>query len=425
MMVQTAAQVQSEAQAQPVVPTAQPYHASNTKQKPIWLMPFIAAASLIMAIIISVIVYEDGTRSVIEDPFADVGPLVIELPSVEVPLAEEAPGTEEYPVAEEDPDDEDTETIERGTFTDFPVIVGEGTDFPLNAMISIPDNATGKVPAVVLVHGDGVFDMDEEIFGNKPFRDIAEYLASYGIAVIRYDKRNFKHAKKMEEMFNGGITAGETVIEDVLLALELIKNDPRVDEDRVFMLGHSFGGYIAPRIHIENGVFAGIISYAGTPLSYVDRAYYKVMDDIAIMPEGKEKEDEYEKWKNWDVEYRYYLYNTPDDELKSETWGEYPLYFFKDLENHPIPDYVMEATIPFLIIQGLDDFAVDVVHDYTAWQELFEGRDNATFKLYEGLNHFLFPSQGYEYEDWEKEYGAPGYTDEQVLADIVEWIYSN
>ena len=98
--------------------------------------------------------------------------------------------------------------------------------------------------------------------------------------------------------------------------------------------------------------------------------------------------------------------------------------YYKDLEDHPIPEYVARATIPFLILQGTEDFAVTVTIDYAAWQELFKGRDNATFKLYEGLNHFFFISPGYGADDWVKEYSEPGHLDEQVLADIVEWIYS-
>ena len=443
------------AQVQPLAPTGQPYQAPQSqyesqygsppgqqgyvspqplphlptdtdayakqalkrKTLPILLPVVIIAAVLITAVIIAVFARGDGVLTVIEDPFTDDEPLIIEVPGVG-----EEPDDDEEPA--EDPDDE-PETIERGTFTDFPVIIGEGTKFPLNAMISIPDNVTGKVPALVLVHGDGVFDMDEEVFGNRPFRDIAEYIASYGIAVIRYDKRNFKHAYKMQEMFGGSMTAREEVTEDMLLATELIKADPRVDEDRVFILGHSFGGFIAPRAHFEGGDFAGIISLAGTPLSYIDRQYYWVMENIAKMPEGEEKDAEYAKWENWYEEIKNYLINTPDEDLKEEEMSGYSLYYHKDLESHPIAEYVARATIPFLILQGTDDFAVDVEHDYAAWQDLFLGRDNATFKLYEGLNHFFFPSSGYGYEDWEKEYSVPGHTDEQVLADIVEWIYAN
>ena len=393
------------------------------KKLPIWLPIVIITVALITAIIIVVFTRGNSTHTIIDDPFLDDGPIVINVP-----------GTEEDPVTEEEPDDEDSDDnapddeepwiIERGTFTDYPVIIGEGTEFPLNAMISIPDNTTGKVPAVVLVHGDGIFDMDEEVFGNKPFRDIAEYLASYGIAVIRYDKRNFNYYHKIRSVYGGAFTARETVIDDFLLALEIIKADPHVDEDKVFLLGHSFGGFIAPRVHIEDGGFAGIISYAGTPLGYIDRALYIMIDDAEKRYDGERKDYEIEKAEKWAEDFRNRLFTAPDEELQNETWGEYPLYFYKDLESHPIPDYAIQSTIPYIILQGTDDFAVDVVHDYAAWLEIFEGRDNVTFKLYEGLNHFFFPSQGYEHKDWEKEYSAPGHTDEQVLADTVEWIYS-
>jgi len=400
-------------------------YVNQTPQKkkfPIWPLIVIIAVALITAIIIVVFARGNSTHTIIDDPFLDDEPFVINVS-----------GTEDSPVAEEDsngedpndePDEEEPVIIERGTFTDIPLIIGEGTDFPLYAIMSIPDNVTDKVPAVVLVHGDGIFDLDEEVFGNKPFLDIAEYLASHGIAVIRYDKRNFKHYHKIRSVYGGAFTARETVIEDFLLALEIIKADPHVDEDKVFLLGHSFGGYIAPRIYIEDGGFAGIISYAGTPLGYLDRAQYFEMDRIDKMPEGPRKQLEYEKQEKWLEDFRYRLENAPDEELQDEWWGEYSLYFYKDLESHPIPDYAIQATIPFIILQGSDDFAVDVVHDYAAWLEIFEGRDNVTFKLYEGLNHFFFPSQGYEFKDWEKEYSVPGHTDEQVLADTVEWIYS-
>jgi len=381
------------------------------KTLPILLLIAIIAAVLITAVIIAVFTRGNGVHTVIEDPFADDEPIVINVPGVE-----------------EEPDDEEPLTIERGTFTDFPVTIGKGTGFPLNAMKSIPDTTTGKVPAVVLVHGHGVFDMDEEVFGNRPFRDIAEYLASCGIAVIRYDKRNFKHFHKMKKEFGSSMTVWEEVSEDILLATELIKSDSRVDENRVYIIGHSFGGFIAPRVHFEGGDFAGIISFAGTPLSYIDRRHYWKMEIVANMPEGEKKDAEYAKWVNWDEEMKEYLLNTPDEELKEEEMSGYSLYYHKDLESHPIKEYVTRATIPFLILQAADDFAVDVEHDYAAWQDLFAGRDNATFKLYEGLNHFFFPYQGTVYDGPESEYNeysVPGHTDQQVLADIVEWIYAN
>jgi hypothetical protein len=162
------------------------------------------------------------------------------------------------------------EDVQSEGFTDIPVIVGEGTDFPLNGILSMPDNVSGKIPAVVLVHGSGPQDMDETIFENKPFRDIAEHLASNEIAVIRYDKRTFAHGAKAVQTFGGGLSVWEETIEDAILAAEMLRSDPRIDENRVFIIGHSLGGMLAPRIHAEGGNFAGLILLAGSPRFLLD-----------------------------------------------------------------------------------------------------------------------------------------------------------
>jgi hypothetical protein len=55
------------------------------------------------------------------------------------------------------------------------VILGRGTKYPLNGILTLPDNCSSKVPDVVLVHGSGPLDMDESIGANKPFRDIEKH----------------------------------------------------------------------------------------------------------------------------------------------------------------------------------------------------------------------------------------------------------
>ena len=77
------------------------------------------------------------------------------------------------------------------------IIVGEGTEYPLNGLLTLPDCLDGKVPAVVFVHGSGASNMDERIYKLTPFKDLAEGLAERGIASIRYDKRSFVYGRKM------------------------------------------------------------------------------------------------------------------------------------------------------------------------------------------------------------------------------------
>ena len=94
------------------------------------------------------------------------------------------------------------------------VVIGEGTEYPLNGILTIPDGTAGPVPAVVLVHGSGASNMDEKVLKLTPFKDLADGLAAHGIASVRYDKRTFVHGRKMMKANASGMTVVEETIED-------------------------------------------------------------------------------------------------------------------------------------------------------------------------------------------------------------------
>ena len=109
------------------------------------------------------------------------------------------------------------------------IIVGENTKYPLNGLLTLPDDANKPVPAVVFVHGSGPSNMDEKVGKVTPFKDLAEGLAKFGIASIRYDKRTFVHGFKLVKEKN--VTVKMETIEDALLATEILKKDSRIDKD--------------------------------------------------------------------------------------------------------------------------------------------------------------------------------------------------
>lgn len=141
------------------------------------------------------------------------------------------------------------------------ITVGLNTEYPLKGLLTLPDDLSSPVPAVVLVHGSGPSNMDEKVMKLTPFRDLAEGLAERGIASIRYDKRTYVHARKMLKV---SVTVREETIEDAILAADMLRNDPRIDPQRIYIVGHSMGAMLAPRIDAEGGNFAGIIMMAGT-----------------------------------------------------------------------------------------------------------------------------------------------------------------
>jgi len=305
------------------------------------------------------------------------------------------------------------------------IIIGQGGEFPLNGMLTLPDSAAAPegeaetVPAVVLVHGSGSTDMDEKIYANRPFRDLAEGLAARGVATIRYDKRSFAHARKLLKI--PAFTVYQETIEDALLAAALLRADERIDKDKVFIAGHSMGGMLAPRIDLEGGDFAGLIIMAGTPRR-LEVVMYEQLDEFIVSYKGlvrilakKQKERLSEKLTG--------IYEMDDDKAKGiKTMGGTTAYYFKDLGQPEVEDYLAKTQKPILVLHGDKDAQVRTDLDYDKYRELLAGRENAYFKLYPDLNHLFMPAVYGDLKNLKKEYKIPGKVAGYVIDDIAAFV---
>ncbi len=305
---------------------------------------------------------------------------------------------------------------------DEEVILGANTNYPLNGILTIPNKANGHLPAVVLVHGSGPTDKDEKVGSITPFKDLAEGLSEKGIAVLRYDKRTFVYGNQIKH--DNGLSVKEETIEDAIRAADFLRNDARIDSNKVFILGHSMGGMLAPRIDAEGGIFAGIIIMAGSPRKFEEILMdqnYKVLDSlnkILKIIAKKQIAKLSAKFHN--------IYNLTDEEAKSTlVLGRYTrAYYFKEMGEHPSTNYLSALDKPMLIMQGDKDFHVSVERDFNVYKELLSNKPNVTFKLYPNLNHVFMPYVYGEILKAKKEYKVPQHVDKQVIEDIADWILS-
>lgn len=306
--------------------------------------------------------------------------------------------------------------------TEEKIIVGKGTEFPLNGKLVLPENSEKPVPAVVFVHGSGSSDMDEKVMKLTPFKDLAEGLARHGIASVRYDKRSFAHGRKM--MKKGDLTVKEEVIEDAVLASEMLKNDPRIDPGKVFTIGHSMGAMLAPRIDAEGGNFKGLILLAGT-LDTLEGVLFRQLDE---MKNGKSKimswiasaqEKKFRKsFEN--------LYELSDEEAKKIPYaGGVNLYYFKEMGEHRAAEYLEKTEKPVLIMQGTKDLQVSTEKDFGGYKRAFGERDNFSFRLYEGLNHCFVPALYDDISKATKEFSKERHIADNIISDIAGWILKN
>ena len=303
-------------------------------------------------------------------------------------------------------------------------VIGQGTEYPLNGMLTLPDGAAGPVPAVVMVHGSGASNMDEKVLRLTPFRDLADGLAAYGIASLRYDKRTFVHGRKMMKANASGMSVKEETIDDVLLALAMLRNDRRIDSSNIFILGHSMGAMLAPRIDAEGGNVKGLILMAGTPhrleeivLRQLEQSR-KGNNPVLGLVTGLEGKYFAKKFKG--------LYDLSDEEAKKKKFaGNISLYYFKEMGQKTAADYLLESSKPVLIMQGGRDFQVLADDDFKAFREILAGRDNITYKLYPDLNHCFVTAIYDDILKASKEYGVERHIGEEVISDIAEFIHDH
>ena len=134
--------------------------------------------------------------------------------------------------------------VKTDSFREKEVTIGTN-EWALPGTLTTPVG-NGPFPAVVLVHGSGPNDRDETLGPNKPFKDLAGGLASKGVAVLRYEKRTKQHPSKLASIPK--FTVKDEVIDDALAAVDLLRKTEAIDAKRVFVLGHSLGGMLVPRI---------------------------------------------------------------------------------------------------------------------------------------------------------------------------------
>ena len=301
------------------------------------------------------------------------------------------------------------------------IVLNAGTDIELGGTLTLPANATGPVPAVVLVQGSGASDRDETAMAYKPFRDLAWGLAEQGIAVLRYDKRTYVYGAGSTPEEAARLTVKEEAVDDAIAASALLKQDERIDSSKVYLIGHSQGGMLAPRIDTEGGDFAGLVLLAGSPRPLWEIIYDQNMAVIETMDDADPRkaeglaliEAEYKKAASM-------AGMTEEEALTTAVFGM-PAYYFQEMDRFDAGQLAAELEKPILVLQGEDDFQIYADKDYVLWQELLGHKENVTFKLYPGLNHFFVDYSG-PGENTLNEYAVPGKVSEEVIADLAAWI---
>ena len=290
----------------------------------------------------------------------------------------------------------------------------------LAGTLTLPPDG-GPVPAVVLISGSGAENRDEEIFGFKVFRVLADALTRKEIAVLRYDDRGV-----------GGSSAGssadtsETYAGDVTAAVQYLKGRPEVDPRHIGLLGHSEGGIIAPivAVHSPDVSFIILMSGPGVPGSRIIAEQSRLIlrasgaSEAEIQQQAalqKRTIDAALTGAGWDevkadllARYEEAAAEMPDEQRKAlgdvDQWAEKAVAaqvtalqspWMKFFLSHDPAPVLEKVTVPVLALFGGLDLQVPAEENRDAVVKALErgGNKDVTVKVFPDANHLFLQAK--------------------------------
>jgi dienelactone hydrolase len=274
----------------------------------------------------------------------------------------------------------------------------------------------GPHPAVVLLAGSGPLDRDETVGRNKPFKDLAWGLASLGIAVARFDKVTYTHGHQLAH--NADFTVDDEYLHHAVAAVHLLGQQPTVDPHRVFVLGHSLGGTVAPRVATAEPAIAGLVILAGgaQPLHWaaVRQIRYLASLDPTTTAASQPIIDTITRQAKT-VDSPDLSPATPASELPFGV----PAAYWLDLRSYDPATLAAKLGKPTLILQGGRDYQVTIADDLTRWQAGLADHPDVTIRVYDADNHLFFPGTG---PSKPSESEPAQHIDPAVVVDIATWL---
>lgn len=293
-------------------------------------------------------------------------------------------------------------------FKEETVCIGK-SPYQLEGILTVPSEASAsqKVPACVLLHDFGPHDRNSTLGKTAFFQDIASLFGKMNIATLRYDKRTYTYPEAPIQ------TVMEEVIEDALYAVELLKSDPRIAQDRIILVGLGFGAVLAPRIaQLANGDIHAMIMIGGTTQSIIDLDYQKNKNAVDLLPE-----EEAEEIKNAVRK----MHSFKEEKAREVDLFGRNGYYYWDLSRYDQRSVIKTLKIPTYICQGRNDPFVSEENGITAYKKMGYNSQIYTYQTFRGLNHILMNDLSKDISG-QPEYAVETHLDQYAGRTLAAWI---
>ena len=277
---------------------------------------------------------------------------------------------------------------------------------PLGRETAIDD----RWPAVLLVPGSGSVDRDEIVSGVPIFGQLAGTLADAGYLVARYDKRGSGQSGGRPES-----ATLEDYAEDVREIIRYLDDRDDVDRDRISVVGHSEGGWVALLAASRENKIDALALIATPAISGHDRVLEQQRTELTRLelPESEHQERVVLQERILDAVVGDGSWEGVPADLRRQ--AETP--WFRSFLNFEPSEIVRRVRQPLLLLHGEFDQQVPPYHA-DRLEEMARGRRHrqASVEVMKlaGINHLLVPATTDSLDEY------AGLTDAQVAPQVVE-----
>jgi len=208
-------------------------------------------------------------------------------------------------------------------------------------------------------------------------------------------------------------------VDDAIAAITTAANHSKIDPQKIFVLGHSLGGYACPLIAKIAGLekLRGLVLLAANARNLADMMLEQVTYIHSLNTCVDEKALENLRTAVTNVHDPSLSESFPKDQLLNIS----PKYWLFLRKYDPIKT-AQSIEQPMLVLTAGRDYQV-TNSDLEMWKEVKDDV-RVTYKEYPGLNHLMMPCDPSvrNKRATPSEYNNQGNVDEEVIIDITKWV---
>jgi pimeloyl-ACP methyl ester carboxylesterase len=268
------------------------------------------------------------------------------------------------------------------------------TGFNLGATITRPKSAAARLPAVILLGGAAASDRDGAIAGVPILGQLAGAIADAGFVAVRFDKRGYGQS--------GGRAESATIndyADDALAVFRWLASRRDIDRDRIAVIGHNEGAWMALLAANRERDIAGVVTLAAPATTGKERVVEQqrhVLERMQLAPADRVARIELQEQINTAV-------------LTGKGWEDIPAEMRKQADTPWFQSFLAfeparvlrDIRQPLLIVHGELDAEVPASHMDKLAELAKTSRSRAVAVVsVRDVNHLLIPAVRGEVDEY-------------------------